>query len=75
MGQVISYHAMKMAIEKAKKYGMGMVAVRNSSHYGFAGYYPLMAVRENMIGITGTNARPSGCSDIRCGKHAGHQSA
>ena len=36
-----------------------MVTVRNSSHYGFAGYYPLMAVRENMIGITGTNARPS----------------
>jgi LDH2 family malate/lactate/ureidoglycolate dehydrogenase len=33
--------------------------VRNSSHYGFAGYYPLMAVQENMIGITGTNARPS----------------
>ncbi len=59
MGHVISYHAMKMAIEKAKKYGMGMIAVRNSSHYGFAGYYPLMAVRENMIGITGTNARPS----------------
>jgi LDH2 family malate/lactate/ureidoglycolate dehydrogenase len=48
-----------MAIDKAKKYGMGMVAVRNSSHFGFAGYYPLMAVRENMIGITGTNARPS----------------
>ncbi|MFZ0471739.1 MAG: Ldh family oxidoreductase, partial [Bacteroidales bacterium] len=59
MGQVISFNAMKLAIEKAKKYGMGMVAVRNSSHYGFAGYYPLMAVRENMMGITGTNARPS----------------
>ncbi len=59
MGHVISFNAMKMAIEKAKKYGMGMVAVRNSSHYGFAGYYPLMAVKENMIGITGTNARPS----------------
>jgi LDH2 family malate/lactate/ureidoglycolate dehydrogenase len=59
MGHVISTRAMSMAIEKAKKYGMGMVAVRNSSHYGFAGYYPLMAVRENMIGITGTNARPS----------------
>ena len=59
MGHVIAYNAMKMAIEKAKKYGMGMVAVRNSSHYGFAGYYPLMAVEENMIGITGTNARPS----------------
>ena len=59
MGHVIAYNSMKMAIEKAKKYGMGMVTVRNSSHYGFAGYYPLMAVRENMIGITGTNARPS----------------
>ena len=59
MGHVISYNAMRMAIDKAKKYGMGMVAVRNSSHYGFAGYYPLMAVKENMIGITGTNARPS----------------
>jgi L-2-hydroxycarboxylate dehydrogenase (NAD+) len=59
MGHVISYHSMKLAIEKARKYGMGMVAVRNSSHYGFAGYYPLMAAKENMIGITGTNARPS----------------
>jgi len=59
MGHVIAYKAMKLAIEKAKKFGMGMVTVRNSSHYGLAGYYPLMAVRENMIGITGTNARPS----------------
>lgn len=59
MGHVISYKSMQMAIEKAKKYGMGMVAVRNSTHYGFAGYYPLMAVEHDMIGITGTNARPS----------------
>src|SRR6056297_2521752 len=59
MGHVIGYKSMKLAIEKAKKYGMGMVAVRNSTHYGFAGYYPLMAVEENMIGMTGTNARPS----------------
>mgnify|MGYP000209307665 FL=1 len=59
MGQVIGYRAMELAIEKAKKYGMGMVAVRNSTHYGIAGYYSLMAVKQNMIGITGTNARPS----------------
>ena len=59
MGHVISYYAMKLAIEKAGKYGTSMIAVRNSSHFGFTGYYPLMAVRENMIGITGTNARPS----------------
>lgn len=59
MGHVIGNKSMKLAIEKAKKYGMGMVVVRNSTHYGFAGYYALMAVKENMIGITGTNARPS----------------
>ena len=59
MGQVIGYKAMKMAIEKAKKYGMGMVVVRNSCHYGIAGYYPSMACKEGCIGMTGTNARPS----------------
>ena len=59
MGHVIGSRAMGLAIEKAGRYGMGMVAVRNSTHYGFAGYYALMAVKHNMIGITGTNARPS----------------
>ncbi|MBQ2614305.1 MAG: Ldh family oxidoreductase [Clostridia bacterium] len=59
MGQVIGYKAMEMAIAKAKEYGMGMVVVRNSCHYGIAGYYPGMACREGCIGITGTNARPS----------------
>jgi len=59
MGQVISKKAMDIAIEKAKKFGIGMVAVRNSTHYGIAGYYAIMAVEAGMIGITGTNARPS----------------
>ncbi|MCR5485290.1 MAG: Ldh family oxidoreductase [Clostridiales bacterium] len=59
MGQVIGYKSMSLAIEKAKKYGMGMVAVRNSCHYGIAGYYATMATKAGMIGITGTNARPS----------------
>ncbi len=59
MGQVIGYKAMSLAIEKAKEYGMGMVAVRNSCHYGIAGYYPTMACKAGCIGITGTNARPS----------------
>ena len=59
MGQVIGFKAMTMAIEKAKQYGMGMVAVRNSCHYGIAGYYPSMATKQGCIGITGTNARPS----------------
>ncbi|MEE1032077.1 MAG: Ldh family oxidoreductase [Ruminococcus sp.] len=59
MGMVASKKAMDMCIEKARKYGMGMVAVRNSSHYGIAGYWSTMASKQNMIGITGTNARPS----------------
>ena len=59
MGQVIGYKSMKLAIKKAKEYGMGMVVVRNSCHYGIAGYYPWMACKEGCIGMTGTNARPS----------------
>ncbi len=59
MGMVASKRAMDMCIEKARTYGMGMVAVRNSSHYGIAGYWAGLAVKEDMIGITGTNARPS----------------
>lgn len=59
MGQVVAYNAMKMAISKAKKHGLGAVAVRNSTHYGIAGYYPMMAIKENMCGLTVTNARPS----------------
>ncbi|MBR2988886.1 MAG: Ldh family oxidoreductase [Clostridia bacterium] len=59
MGQVIGYKAMQMAIDKAKQYGMGMVAVRNSCHYGIAGYYATMATKAGCIGMTGTNARPS----------------
>ncbi|RKX91394.1 MAG: Ldh family oxidoreductase [Spirochaetes bacterium] len=59
LGHVVSKTAMQMAIDKAKAHGMGMVAVRNSTHYGIAGYYALMAIENGMIGMTGTNARPS----------------
>ena len=59
MGQVIAYRSMQLAIKKAKAHGMGMVAVRNSTHYGIAGYYASMAADAGCIGITGTNARPS----------------
>jgi len=59
MGHVIAYKAMNAAIDKAKKYGLGAVAVRNSTHFGIAGYYSLMAIKEGMIGLAVTNARPS----------------
>jgi len=59
MGMVAGKAAMQYAIDRAAELGMGMTAVRNSTHYGIAGYYALMAAKKNMIGICGTNARPS----------------
>ena len=59
MGMVASYKMMESLIDKAKKYGMAGGAIRNSTHYGIAGYWATMASKEGMVGITGTNARPS----------------
>lgn len=59
MGMIIGTRSMQLAIDKARQFGMGCVAVRNSTHFGIAGYYPLMAVQQGMIGMTVTNARPS----------------
>lgn len=59
LGHVISKKAVEIAIEKAKKHGTGMTVVRNSTHYGIAGYYTDICAGSDMIGITGTNARPS----------------
>ena len=55
MGQILSVRAMEMAIEKAKNVGVGMVAVRNSNHYGIAGYYTRMAAAQGLIGVCMTN--------------------
>lgn len=59
MGHVVAEEAMRMAIEKAKEYGTGAVAVRNSTHFGIAGYYAQMAIDNDMIGVVMTNTRPS----------------
>ncbi len=59
MGMVASYRMMERLLEKAKACGMAGGAIRNSTHYGIAGYWATMASREGLIGITGTNARPS----------------
>ena len=56
MGQLIGHKAMEIAIEKAKKTGIGIVSVRNSNHYGIAGYYALMAVKEGLVGLSTTNS-------------------
>lgn len=59
MGHYIAVKANEMAVKKAKESGVGIVAVRNSTHYGAACYYPLMAIKEGCFGLTATNARPS----------------
>jgi len=56
LGQPVSYRAMEKAIEKALDVGAGFVTVRNSNHYGIAGYYAMMALDHNCIGISMTNA-------------------
>ncbi len=59
MGMVASHKMMELLIEKAKKYGMACGTICNSTHYGIAGYWTGMAEKAGMIGISGTNARPS----------------
>ena len=59
MGMVASHKMMEMLIEKAKVYGMAGGTIMNSTHYGIAGYWTTMAEKAGMIGISGTNARPS----------------
>jgi L-2-hydroxycarboxylate dehydrogenase (NAD+) len=56
LGQPVSYRAMEQAIHKALDYGCGFVTVRNSNHFGIAGYYAMMALAHDCIGITMTNA-------------------
>jgi L-2-hydroxycarboxylate dehydrogenase (NAD+) len=59
MGHVIAYRSMELAIAKARDCGLGGVAVRNSTHFGIAGYYALMAAEADMMGFVVSNTRPS----------------
>jgi len=59
LGLYIGPYCMKLAIEKAKKHGVGFVVCQRSTHYGIAGYYSGMAADAGCIGFSGTNARPS----------------
>lgn len=58
LGLVVAPFAMQLAIDKAETYGSGWVTVRNSNHFGIAGYHALMAVEKEMIGFAMTNASP-----------------
>lgn len=58
LGLVIAPKAMEIAIKKAKEVGTGWVAVKNSNHFGIAGYHSMMALQHDMIGMSMTNASP-----------------
>src|SRR5450759_4743682 len=58
MGHVVGYGAMQRCIEKADQIGLAMATVRNSNHYGIAGYYAMLALPRDMIGISFTNSQP-----------------
>ena len=58
-GQVVAYKATKMAVEKAKKYGIAVVGVRNSNNFGTAGYFGDMAAREGCAAMIYANAAPA----------------
>ncbi len=58
LGLVVAPKAMEIAMEKADKVGSGWVSVRNSNHFGIAGYHAMLALERDMIGWTMTNAAP-----------------
>ena len=59
IGFVAADIAIKTAIKNAKKTGIGMVAVKNSGHYGLSGYYAEQAVKKNLVVMIYTNAPPA----------------
>ncbi|MBD0399821.1 MULTISPECIES: Ldh family oxidoreductase [unclassified Flammeovirga] len=58
LGLVVAPQAMQIAIDKAENVGTGWVSVKNSNHYGIAGYHAMMALEHDMIGMSMTNASP-----------------
>ena len=58
LGLVVAPKAMEIAISKAEAVGTGWVSVKNTNHYGIAGYHAMMALEKDMIGMSMTNASP-----------------
>ena len=73
IGMVSSCKAMNLAIEKAKQCGIGYVGVKNSCHFGAAGYYANLATKAGMLGISMSNADPNmaipNSSDVAIGNN------
>ena len=58
IGMIAATKSMQIAMEKAEKAGSGWVSTRNSNHYGIAGFYAMMALEKEMVGMSMTNANP-----------------
>lgn len=58
LGHPVGDRAMRMCMQKANSNGVAFATVRNSNHYGIAGYYAMLALQENMIGVSLTNSQP-----------------
>jgi len=56
LGQVVAVKAIELAMAKAKEVGAGVVAVRNGSHLGACAYFPMLALEEDMVGVTLSNS-------------------
>jgi LDH2 family malate/lactate/ureidoglycolate dehydrogenase len=65
---------MKACIRKAAEHTIGIATVRNSNHFGFAGYYSMMALEKNMIEVSLTNSQPLMTPDVRTEMYPRHQS-
>ena len=59
LGFVAAHQGMEMSIEKARNFGIGMTTIKDGHHIGMVGYYPMMAVEHDMIGMAMTNASPA----------------
>lgn len=59
LGHLAAHKAMTAAVEKAKDFGISMVGVKNSNHFGTASYYAEMAVKENLVGFVISNGPPA----------------
>lgn len=59
LGFVAAHLAMEMSIDKARRHGVGMASIRDGHHIGMVGYYPIMAIEDDMIGMAVTNASPA----------------
>jgi LDH2 family malate/lactate/ureidoglycolate dehydrogenase len=59
IGPAIANRAMDLALQRARQFGLSLVTVRNSNHFGMAGFYAAKSLPQDMIGLALTNSGPA----------------